>query len=844
MSNELENNIIPIELNGACPKEDRREETAGFHNPPEGIILPPSQEAELNPLQDVASNQPASNSQNEGAAPQETAPNLLIMPNSQDINLYLEVVFNYCKGWIPIRAFGEGEAHLKNFIHNRWIKVDREAFTNCLPMADLAAINNTAFYMIPGTVEKPGQARAAHIINMQTVLIDIDTGNIAAKLAHLRHYLKAPTLVVESGGITAEGQNKLHAYWQLTEAYEGDDLKKIAKVRELIALKAGGDLHFKSLHQPIRVPGSVYLKHGAKRLVRIIEHNDLEYDLAELLEFSEDMPLLAGEEARYVNWGGKTNGDGRSATDVKNGFDIKNVLDFNGLYRPPIESVMTTKVYEGGINGVTRFESLSRIIGYWLRQTHEGHCSFEHAWQEIQDYNEACVRPSWPIERLQTETKALWNKHVKENGEAKEWKEEKENRYNITAYSARSAFETPTTIPDDLISPRVLTPGGMWLIAGPPKIGKSDFLLNLLTHAAAGIDFLFFKFPRPLRVFYAQAEIEKPYLDERYRNVIGCNREKLEQGFDNLYLTPRFKFPFDEKGLEAMITQIQQTFSDPEKPVDIVAVDPFRNIYQSGLSGGDVNEDLMAFFQRRLELLLREINPQAGLMIAHHTNKITGKMLHEDPMAAVSGGGAILSYPTSLSVLGRSCEDEGSPLILWSELRNGPALGHRLLSKRGGLWCEMNQVNMRLVREQWGDKNDREQVRKRIRILEFIFNEAAEGQVYTAASLADKLSQKYKLGGAHSIRKYITTYEIKGFIRRFNNKAAVKYGLVRARTAIGYLCVEGMGRPESHDEETGEVIQGIPFLPTHYRHHSDTILPLNKDEVNAWVYDCSGDGEN
>ena len=183
----------------------------------------------------------------------------------------------------------------------------------------------------------------------------------------------------------------------------------------------------------------------------------------------------------------------------------------------------------------------------------------------------------------------------------------------------------------------------MWIIAGPPKIGKSDLLLNLFAHAASGIDFLGFTFLRPLRVFYAQAEIEKAFLDERFKTVISRNSEELLHGIDNLFFTSRFKFRFDEGGIAAVMAQIAKVFPDPEKPVDIVAVDPFRNVYQSGLTEGDLNEDLLAFFSLRLEALLDGVNPRAGLVIAHHTNKITAKMLEEDPMAAISGGGALLS---------------------------------------------------------------------------------------------------------------------------------------------------------------------------------------------------------
>jgi hypothetical protein len=308
-------------------------------------------------------------------------------------------------------------------------------------------------------------------------------------------------------------------------------------------------------------------------------------------------------------------------------------------------------------------------------------------------------------------------------------------------------------------------------------------------------------------------------------------------------MTSRFSFAFTEEGIETLINHIASIFPGPNDSVDIIAIDPFRNIYQSGLSGGDLNEDLMAFFRERLEGALSRLNPKAAIILAHHTNKITGKMLLEDPLAAISGGGALLSYPTAISVLGRSSEEDNDPLSLWTELRNGPALGVRQLIKKDGVWCEINQRDMRLVRERWGARNDREQDRKREKILEFIYAEGLEGRVYTSASLGGELAQKFDLGGEQSIRKYITVCEIKGFIRRFNNAAAKTYGLPAAKSPHGYLCVEGMHKAEDICSKTGEIMPAIDYLPTHYRHRSDQILPLSDNEIHTWSYDHSDDEE-
>ena len=90
--------------------------------------------------------------------------------------------------------------------------------------------------------------------------IDIDEGDTEGKLQEMTAVIGKPTMVVESGGITKEGYPKLHVYWQLTKSASGDDLKVLLGLRYKIALAFGGDTHFKSAHQPIRVAGSVYHK--------------------------------------------------------------------------------------------------------------------------------------------------------------------------------------------------------------------------------------------------------------------------------------------------------------------------------------------------------------------------------------------------------------------------------------------------------------------------------------------------------------------------------------------------------------------------------------------------------
>jgi hypothetical protein len=142
-------------------------------------------------------------------------------PDLEQIKSFLSVAFSYCEGLIPVRGFVDQGQGLTIKPHNIWIPADATAPELLATYAAWAAREGSAVYVIPGTVAEHGQARAEHVLQMQAMVVDLDTGDIAAKLSHLLQHLGEPTLIVESGGRTAEGAAKLHVWWKLTEPAEG-----------------------------------------------------------------------------------------------------------------------------------------------------------------------------------------------------------------------------------------------------------------------------------------------------------------------------------------------------------------------------------------------------------------------------------------------------------------------------------------------------------------------------------------------------------------------------------------------------------------------------------------------
>ena len=331
----------------------------------------------------------------------EVMPPMSVTPDAAMVADYADMVFGWCEGWVAVRALAE-KGGPDRAPHTPFLPADADLAAKLAVQAQWAAEAGMALTVIPGTVPEPGQASAEHIVQMQVVLVDLDGGDIAVKRAHLIQHLGVPSLEVASGGITPEGQEKLHLYWRLTEPATGEDLATVCRLRHAIAVKVGGDPAFRSAHQPIRVAGSVHAKAGQQRLVAIRHRAGRDHDLTELAEAVLAMPPLPGVGAEVASDG------------------LGDPLDFNGAgsSRGDVTELFGQQVREGGADGVTRFEALSRIIGYWIRRCQDGFVTAAQAWQEICDYNTARISPPWPEDRLRHEAERLWRRAEASHGGA------------------------------------------------------------------------------------------------------------------------------------------------------------------------------------------------------------------------------------------------------------------------------------------------------------------------------------------------------------------------------------------------------------------------------------------
>ena len=731
-------------------------------------------------------------------------------PDPEQIAVFLDTVFSWCEGLIPLRGFVDKGQGRDGKPHNIWIPADDSAPEKLATFAGWANREGAAVYVIPGTVEEQGQARAADVLQMQAVVVDLDAGDIPAKLDHVTRHLGPPTLIIESGGRTPEGAAKLHVWWQLTEPSEGEDLVTLCRLRGEIAVKVGGDTHFRSAHQPIRVPGTVYHKHGHQRLVQIREHRTVEVDLADFAERVAEMPPLPG-----VGF----------ASDVA-----------APTSKPGIDAVLTTPVREGAVDEWSRFQGASAAIGHYVRLVHEGRLDPFAGWEAICGYNAAMLRPSWPLDRLMAESERLWALHVKRNGPPLLRAAHVDAPASpLPTFSLGALLDDTSPMPEDIIGPRVLTPGGLLALGGAPKVGKSDFLISWLVHMAAGVPFLGFTPPRPLRVFYLQAEIQYHYLRERMQQI-ALPAAVIAAARDTFIATPKLKLLLDAEGVVRVAEAIRAAF--PDAPPDILVIDPIRNLFDGGPDGGGENDNtaMMFFLKDRVEPLREAVNPDAGVILAHHTRKATKQQVKDDPFLALSGASALRGFYTSGLLMHRPDEDS-SVRKLEIELRNGPALPGKLIDKVKGEWVELNPLNERLVRKEVGAKLDAERLRKHDVILGMLLDEAASERLYTTMQFAETFENRGGLGSKHTIRERLSVLATKGFVKFLRDPSGFGFPVTRSR--FGYLCVEGMqfGAPvEEVDPDTGEVTtQARPVLPSHFK-CPQSGLCLQVENPAVWVY--------
>lgn len=197
----------------------------------------------------------------------------------RQIETFCSMLLDYAEaddGCVLVRGLGEkGTPQYGKYAKN--VAIDPRNTNVAMAIAEQAAQWaewNVGCFIVPAIMSWESMEDQSgveeRVVLFTTIVADVDCGDTDSKVAYLREYVGQPTMVVHSGGQTAEGQLKYHVWWKLSEVT--DEIQKIAKLRKTIALKIGCDTSFGRAAQVVRIPGTVWAKGGNAKTSSIVEH--------------------------------------------------------------------------------------------------------------------------------------------------------------------------------------------------------------------------------------------------------------------------------------------------------------------------------------------------------------------------------------------------------------------------------------------------------------------------------------------------------------------------------------------------------------------------------------------
>jgi hypothetical protein len=710
----------------------------------------------------------------------------VVVVNDLGIQQYLDVLFGFLdEGFIPLRCFSESTKQ-QNAPYNIWVDNDEHAASKVVSFANYCHNNQQACYLIPGLVGTEKQAKSADIIQMGVLLVDIDDGDIETKLKHAIQFIGEPTLVVESGGTTSDGQAKLHAYWKLSEPVDQSDLESLLKLRAQLAQKIGGDTHFKSAHQPIRIAGSIHHKHGARE-VTIRQHIENEYHLLDLDESVSGMPNING-----------------IAT-----VDQLEFLDFNTAADKVanVDTALTTQVREGGQDDITRFESMSIVMGHYIRLAHDGRITPAECWDAITAHNQVNLDPPWQIERVTLEADRLWKKHIEKNGPASD---AANHEPQSLEWIDPTLWEGKPPEREWIIG-QWLPKGYVTAIYGDGGVGKSLLVQQLMTSLATGLPWMDIMLQKQ-RVFGLLCEDDEDELwrrQEAINQAYGIGMKDLSNmqlmsrvGKSNLLMT------FDGKDtgkLSAFFTELLEHVVDFQP--SLVVLDTAADLF-----GGNENNrtQVRQFVQNACARIAREING-AVLLCAHPSDsglsRGTGK----------GGSTAWNNTVRSRWYLKFHEDEQGTPglRVLSQKKSNYAAQGSEIfLSWEHGALISIDKDELE---EKQSEKKKRKTspalIEKKLvlqgNICRVVREEAAAGRAYTMSQFANTFQFKHDLGSNRNIKNILTEMMHENLAQIFCNGESM--GLPKVKNSYGYIWVCDMNLSVVREGKTTL----IEVQPTH-----------------------------
>ena len=410
---------------------------------------------------------------------------------------------------------------------------------------------------------------------------------------------------------------------------------------------------------------------------------------------------------------------------------------------------------------------------------------------------------------------------------------------DVAIFDPVSLMDEPY-VDDSWLGDGLLAPGDFMLIAGPPKSQKSFLAQDLCVHLAMGWDWLGLEVKKPCRVAYINMEMGKKTLIRRMK-ALPVGKQGGEQGeIDRAHLRTHYKITakhflvLDDSGVNKLVNRIKgEMFREEGEKPDVIVIDPLVNVFP-GQSEND-NQEMMAFL-KRLDAARNEINPDAALMVLHHSSKVSKRDMAENPFNSIRGAGSLRGYYTSCVMIFQEEVGVDERRIMF-ECRDGRAPDSCLVryDDAQGKFIDAEKI-VRLagqsVAHKWKLESDRQ---NRSMMMEIERLALEERRLMTSKSFSEVYAREMGFTGSKSIQRKIKELSSRGYIR-YNDGYDLP-GDIEAphHRSDGYMIIEGLALGTPVGEEGSGSYDLTMVKPTHYK-HPDSGVMMDVENPNVWIY--------
>lgn len=400
-------------------------------------------------------------------------------------------------------------------------------------------------------------------------------------------------------------------------------------------------------------------------------------------------------------------------------------------------------------------------------------------------------------------------------------------------FDAIDAGEDQEPMRPGLISHRLLGMGDVMFICAEPKVGKTEFVIQLLLSMAAGVEFFGFQPLRPLRTYFLQYELNYDSFRERIR-LSGLSPETKKRAKGNMRSTHGLTDRLSEENMDFLIKRLKETWPEP---VDILAIDPLN--LAGGFKEENSNEEVRDFLFTLKRRFLTEVNPNGAIIIVHHSRKLSAneRISRTNAFHSIRGASAMRGfYDTGIIIALEDGEVDPRDCnrVMFVESRhanytveNGAPPGKLVYTKdhsTGRLHLVSDQSAALTPVPASSKRAEMGRAEKRRAIIEFIRSEAAKGELYTEEALPEVLEDAFKhMGSKIAIRSTLKVLMRQWEIKLSNLAYQIDPRYERL-TSGGHLVVYDMVLP-----------CGTILHPTHHKNKGDNNYSEVTDPPGSWT---------